>query len=117
MSDRKCAGNEGRIHRVKLALYPVGPDPVQVVLDNTAVDQPPSVEHHAGSKQLDGLTDFRWLGKTVQLTEQRDRIQKTMTMGHTLNQGSQVIQLIRLPPVPLVRFQLCNGPGPGARDD
>ena len=85
MSDRKCAGNEGRIHRVKLALYPVGPDPVQVVLDNTAVDQPPSVEHHAGSKQLDGLTDFRWLGKTVQLTEQRDRIQKTMTMGHTLN--------------------------------
>ncbi len=76
--DRERARYERRVARIELALDPPGPDPVQVVLHDAAVDEAAGVEHHACAQQLDRLADLGGLGEAAQPREQRDRVEEAL---------------------------------------
>ena len=49
MGEGEGAGDKGGIAGVKLAFDPVGPNPVQVVLDDSTIDQAAGMKYHAGA--------------------------------------------------------------------
>ena len=58
MGDGKGARDKGIIFGIELAFDPVRPDPIEVVLNHTAVDKPACVEHDTGAQQFDRFTDL-----------------------------------------------------------
>ena len=71
MAEGKCPGDKRAIIRVKLPFHPIGPDPVEIVLDGFGVDQPSGVEGYSGSNQLNRFLNFRGLGKLADAGKKR----------------------------------------------
>ena len=86
MGNGKGPGDKGIVFRIELALDPVRPDPVQVVLDHAAVYQPACVKHHTGTQQFDRLAHLRGLGKAMQPGQQRNRVEEPVRTGDTTNE-------------------------------
>ena len=86
VGNREGARNEGVVPGIELALDPIGPHPVEVVLDDAAVDESARMEDHPGPQQLDGLAHLGGLGEAVQARQQRDRIDKPMGPRHAAHQ-------------------------------
>src|SRR4051812_45771926 len=78
VAERKRAGDEGFVAGVELALDPVRPDPVEVVLDGLGVYEAARMEKHAGAKKLDGFGDLGGLGEAAHPRKQADRVEKTV---------------------------------------
>src|SRR5687767_11741182 len=78
VAERECARNERIIGRVELALDPVGPDPVQVVLNCLGVYETAGVKQHASPKQLKGLGKFRRFRKPTDFRDKINRIEKSV---------------------------------------
>jgi hypothetical protein len=74
MGNRKGARDKGYVVRIELAFNPVGPDPVQVMLNDPTIDQATGVKYHAGPQQFDRFAHFGRLGKTVQPRQQGDDV-------------------------------------------
>ena len=74
VADGKPPGHKRHISRVELFLHPVGPDPVQIVLNGPGVDQSARMKNDAGPQQLERLLYFGRLGKAAQAGHQVDGI-------------------------------------------
>ena len=79
MAERKSAGDKGIIGGVKLPFDPVGPDPIEIILDRFRIHQTTGMKQHAGSQQLNGLAHLGGLRKIPHLRQQGDRIQKPIS--------------------------------------
>ena len=69
MGDGEGAWDEAFVPGVELLVYPVWPDPVEVVLDDTAVDEATGVEDDACAEEFDGFVNFGRLGETPDVGE------------------------------------------------
>jgi hypothetical protein len=63
MAERKRARQKRIVSGIELPRHPIGPDPVQVVLDDLGVNQPSRVKHHSRTDEFDGFLNFGRLGK------------------------------------------------------
>src|SRR6056297_288656 len=81
MAERKGPRNKGVVRRIELPLDPVGPDPVQIVLNGLCIDKPPGMKKDTGPQQLNGLLDLGGLGKTAQPRQKGDRIEHPVGPG------------------------------------
>ncbi len=85
MGDGKGARNEGVVIGIELAFDPVGPHPVQVVLDHPAVDEAAGMEHHSGAQQLHRLAHLGGLGEAVQTRQHGHRVEETVGARQAAN--------------------------------
>jgi len=81
----KSPGNKSVIFGIKLTFDPVGPDPIQVMLDDTVVDKTPGMQHHACAQQFDRLVNLGGLGESTETRQQGDRIKKPVSPGNAAN--------------------------------
>jgi hypothetical protein len=58
VTQRKRARNKRNILGIKLALDPVRPDPIEIVLDRAGVDDPAGMKQNARAHKLDRLLHF-----------------------------------------------------------
>jgi hypothetical protein len=100
MGDGESPRNKGVVLGVELALDPVRPDPVQVLLYDPAVDEAPGMKHHACTEQLYRLGNLGRLGKPVETSQQGDRVKEPVGPSHTTNNEfpGQPLQPHRLSP-------------------
>ena len=61
MTERKRPRHKGGISGIELALHPVRPHPIEIVLDGLRIHQAPRMKDNASTKQLHWLSDFRRL--------------------------------------------------------
>ena len=61
VAERECPGNERNILGIELPLDPVGPDPIEIVLDGFRVDDPAGMKEDARPQQLNRFGHFRGL--------------------------------------------------------
>ena len=85
MGDGESPRNKGVVFGVELALDPVGPDPVQVVLYDPAVDEAPGMKHYAGTQQLNRLGNLGGLGEPMETGQQGNRVKEPVGPSHTTN--------------------------------
>jgi hypothetical protein len=88
MGNRKGPGDKGIVCRIKLSFHPVRPQPIQVMLDNPAVDETAGMENHSGPQQFNGFAHLGGLGKTMERSKQGDGIKKAMAAGSMAHQIS-----------------------------
>jgi hypothetical protein len=88
MRDGKRPGNERFVPGVELTLDPVGPDPIEIVLNDPAVDEPTGVKDDTCAKQLDWHAHFGGLGEAVNASKQRYGVQKSVAARNAANDES-----------------------------
>ena len=77
----KARGMKDTSSRIELAIDPIGPDPVEVVLDGPGVHQPPGMEHDTCAQQLQRRGHFRRLREAVQVRQHGDRDRRNPARG------------------------------------
>jgi len=73
---------------IELTLDPVRPDPIQVVLEDPAVEKTPCMQHHPGSQQFNRLVNLGGLGESTETRQQGDRVKKPVSPGNAANDKS-----------------------------
>jgi hypothetical protein len=66
MRDREAAGDEGIVLGIVLTFHPVGPDPIQIVLDGIRVEEAAGMQNETGAEELQGLLDLERLRESLQ---------------------------------------------------
>ena len=82
VGQRKRARNECHVARIELALHPIRPDPIEVVLNDASVQEPARMHRDAGAQQLDGMMDFGRLTELLQAREQREGVEEPVRSRH-----------------------------------
>jgi hypothetical protein len=58
MAERKTTGYEGDIPGIELTFYPIWPDPIQIMLNGLAVDQPTGMKYNPSSQEFNRFLDL-----------------------------------------------------------
>jgi hypothetical protein len=110
VGEGECPRHERWVGRVELAHDPVGPDPIQVVLDCPGVHQAAGVEDDAGAQQLGRLGDLGRLRETAHARRQHQRVDHAIGARRPANDPAprQPAHSHRHPSIPLAagRFGL-----------
>jgi hypothetical protein len=86
VAEREGARDERRVVWIELALDPVGPDPVEVVLDRLGVHEAAGVEDDAGAQQFQRLGDFGRLRKAAHPGQEGCGIEHAVAAGRVLHE-------------------------------
>jgi hypothetical protein len=79
-------GDERRVFGIELPFDPIGPHPVQIVLDRLGVEEASGMKLDSFSYQFNGLGNLGGLGKSAHLGHEGQRIQYPMGAGCTPKQ-------------------------------
>src|SRR5262245_59975733 len=78
VGQRESTRHERWVGRIELPAHPIRPNPVEIVLDHTAVNEATRMHRDAGPQQLDRLGHFRGLSKALETSDQVDRIEESV---------------------------------------
>ena len=88
VAEGKRPRDERFVGGIELALDPVRPDPVEIVLDRLRVHETAGMKQHAGSQELERLGEFRGFSEAPNFRHQLERVEKTVGSRRPSDQES-----------------------------
>jgi hypothetical protein len=85
VTQRKSPRYKRDVLGIKLALDPVRPDPIEIVLNGAGVDDPAGMKQHARAHELDRLLHFRRLREIANPRKPQCRIGEPVSPGRPLH--------------------------------